>query len=191
MSLLQLAATQPREVANGFGDPIVSDPLLGFAGSITGSHALILAPHGPKHSDNAAGQNQAPELSSGPLRSAKALDLLCSLLRHGCAAATCLRLGERSEHEAYDLVFAPGIVSAALAGRIICQAKRALVPTGRFLALAPTPKHQDLGALLVRSLRLAGFVAVHTKQAGQALLERADLPMHGASAMPSSTRVYS
>ena len=167
--MLQVVPTQqPRVVTDGFGEIASSEPPLGFAGSIAGSHALILAPNG--------------------------LDLLCSLLRHGCAAATCLRLGERSEHDAYDLVFAPGIVSAALVGRIIYQAKRALVPKGRFLALVPATAldHDELGALLVRSLRLAGFAAIRTEQAEDGYLVRGDLPMHIPSAgMPTLARAQS
>ena len=165
--MLQLVPTQrpPLAVVGGLGDGTPADPLLRFAGSVTGARALVIAPNG--------------------------LDLLCSLLRHGCAAATALRLAEHSEHETYDLVFAPGLVSGALIARMIYQAKRALVPTGRFLALIPAsaPDHDELGTSLVRSLRLGAFAAIRTKTSNDGLLVRADLPMHGlSSTMPSLTR---
>ncbi len=151
---------------NLVGEAGSGDPLLSFAGPVVGSHALVLAANG--------------------------LDLLCSLLRHGCAAATSLRPAERSDHESYDLVLVPCIASPAQIGKLIHQAKRALVPTGRFLAFVPTgdcDPAQDVAGLLVRSLRLAGFVMVQTRTTPDGLLVRSDLPMHGlASAMPRLVR---
>ena len=142
------------------------DPLLRFAGLIAGSHALVIAANG--------------------------LDLMCGLLRQGCVAATALRLSERSGHEAYDLVLAPRVVSSATIGKLVHQAKRALVPTGRFLAFVPTASAEldhDVAGLLVRSIKLGGFVAVQTKAVAGGLLVRADLPMFGlASAMPTLLR---
>ncbi len=141
---------------------VSGDPLLSFAGPIAGSHALVIAANG--------------------------LDLMCSLLRQGCAAATALRLSEHSDHETYDLVLAPRVVSSAQIGKLIHHAKRALVPTGRFLAFVPTASvdaGQDVAGLLVRSVRLAGFVAVQTRTLADGLLVRGDLPMFGiSSAMP-------
>jgi hypothetical protein len=166
--MLQLVPSQRPPLAvirGGLGETSTSDPLLTFAGSVTGSHALVIAPNG--------------------------LDLLCNLLRHGCAAATSQRLAERSEHEAYDLVFAPSVASAPLVARLICQAKRALVPTGRFLAFVPAMAidHEEVGALLVQSMRLGGFAAIQAKETQGGLLVRGDLPMLGiSSAMPSLTR---
>ena len=138
------------------GEALSADPLLPFAGSVAGAHVLVIAPNG--------------------------IDLLCGLLRQGCVAATALHLAERPEHERYDLVLAPRIVSGACVGRLIYQAKRALVPTGRFLGCIPVgaESEQDLAGLLVRSLRLSGFVLVQTKAVATGLLLRADLPMNGA-----------
>ena len=166
--MLQLVPTQRPLLAviyGGLSETSASDPLLTFAGSVTGSHALVIAPNG--------------------------LDLLCSLLWRGCAAATSQRLAERSEHEAYDLVFAPGVASATLIARLICQAKRALVPTGRFLAFVPAAAadYKALGEMLVHTMRLGGFTAVQAKQTPDGFLVRGDLPMHGiANVMPVLTR---
>jgi hypothetical protein len=166
--MLRLVPTQRLPLAvisGGLGATAKSDPLLAFAGAVTGSHALVIAPNG--------------------------LNLLCSLLRHGCAAATSLRLAERCDHEAYDLVFAPSVTSTAPVARLICQAKRALVPTGRFLAFVPASAldHHNLGEMLVQCMRLNGFAAVRCKATKDGRLVRGDLPMHGLSnAMPSLTR---
>ena len=151
----------PGRAASGAESP--ADPLLGFAGSIAGSHVLVIAPGD--------------------------IELLCGLLRQGCVAATALHLAQRPEHESYDLVLVPRIVSPALVGRLIYQAKRALVPTGRFLGCIPAAAaqpEQDLGGLLIRSLRLSGFVLVQTRAVDAGLLVRADLPMN--SAMPRLVR---
>ena len=167
--LEQVPSQRPNQavLSGGLGSNSSPDPLLAFAGSVTGSHALVIAPNG--------------------------LDLLCSLLRHGCAAATSLRPAERSDHEAYDLVIASGVVSTAWVGRLICQAKRALVPTGRFLAFVPAtaPDHAEVAELLVRSIHLAGFAAIETKTLKEGLLVRADLPLQGLpNAMPSLSGGY-
>ncbi|WP_158744056.1 hypothetical protein [Acidisphaera sp. L21] len=149
-------------VSASTAEAMSGDPLLRFAGPVAGSHALVIAPNG--------------------------LDLMCSLLRQGCVAVTALRPSERSDHETYDLVLAPRIASSAQIGRLIYQAKRALVPTGRFLAFVPTgpaEPDQDVAGLLVRSVRMGGFVAVQTRTVKDGLMLRADLPMHGLSnAMP-------
>ena len=157
------ASQSPNPAISGsLAETSAGEPLLSFAGPIAGSHALVIAANG--------------------------LDLMCSLLRQGCAAATALRWSERSDHEIYDLVLAPRVVSSAQIGKLIHQAKRALVPTGRFLAFVPTAtdgSDQDVAGLLVRSVRLGGFVAVQTKTIAGGLLVRADLPMVGLSnAMP-------
>ena len=166
--MLQLVPSQRPQLAllsGGLDEPSNPDPLLAFAGPVIGSHALVIAPNG--------------------------LNLLCNLLRQGCAAATSLRLAERSEHEAYDLVFAPSVVSAATVGRLIGQVKRALVPTGRFLAFVPATAvdQGDVGGLLVGSMRRGGFAAIQSKATRDGVLLRGDLPMYGLSdAMPSLTR---
>jgi hypothetical protein len=153
-------------ISSDIAETSPGDPLLGFAGPIAGSHALVIASNG--------------------------LDLMCSLLQRGCAAATTLRPSERAECETYDLVLAPRVVSSGQVGRLIYQAKRALVPSGRFLACVPVglaEPDQDLAGLLVRSVRLGGFVAVRTRTLKDGLIIRADLPMFGLSnAMPVVSR---
>ena len=147
-------------------EPSSDDPLLDFAGSIAGSHALVISPNG--------------------------LDLMCRLLRRGCAAATTLRPSERFDHETYDLILAPRVVLPAQIGRLIFHAKRALVPTGRFLAFVPAnpiDPDGDVAGHLQRSVKVGGFAAVQTREREDGMLLRADLPMYGRSnAMPAVVR---
>jgi hypothetical protein len=156
--MLQSLSTLQRQNPAGIFEAASDDPLLGFsgllhfAGTISGSHALVIAPNG--------------------------LDLMCSLLRQGCSAATTLRLAERPEHKAYDLVLAPQVAASIQVGRLVHQAQRALVPTGRFLAYVPNTAgdpEDDVCGLMVRTLRLAGFAAVRSRIVSDGLLIRADL----------------
>jgi hypothetical protein len=165
MSLLRLVPDLQQDGALATPtacETLADEPLLRFAGPVGGSHALIIAANGA--------------------------DLLCGLLRRGCTEALLLRNAQKSDREAYDLVVAPRIVSATQVPQLIYQAKRALVPTGRFLAFVPAQSVQpeeDVAGLLVRSVRLGGFVAVQTKTLADGLLVRADLPMAGwLSAQP-------
>ncbi len=152
--MLQSLSKLQLQNPTGFVEAASDDPLLRFAGSISGSHALVIAPNG--------------------------LDLMCSLLRQGCSAATTLRLAARPEPKAYDLVLAPQVTAAIQIGRLVYQAKRALVPTGRFLAYVPNTAGEpedDVGGLMVRTLRLAGFASVLSKTLLDGLLIRADFAM--------------
>ncbi len=166
MSMLQPAPASPppaMPAAATGGKTLSDDPLIRFAGSVVGSHALIMAANGP--------------------------DLLCDLLRHGCAAATSVRLAERVAHESYDLVIVPRMVAPEQVSWLVAQARRALGPAGRFLAFVPaaSARHghdtgaQAIDALLLRSLRLGGFVAVRVKRLANGSLVGADLPMHAWS----------
>ena len=153
-------------ICGGLAEATSADPLLDFAGPVAGAHALVISSDG--------------------------LDLLCRLLRRGCAAATTLRPSERGDHESYDLVLAPQIVMPAQIGRLIFQAKRVLVPTGRFLAFVPATQVDpagDVAGLLQRSVKVGGFTAVQTRMGRDGMLLRADLPMRGLpNAMPAVVR---
>ncbi len=163
--LQSIPSTQRQHpaIADGAAETSSEDPLLDFAGPVAGSHALVISPNG--------------------------LDLMCRLLRRGCAAATALRPSDRFDHESYDLVLAPRIVQPEQVGRLIFNAKRALVPTGRFLAFVPAgsaDSEGDVAGLLQRSLKVGGFAAVRARTRQDGVLLRADLPMHGLSnAMPA------
>ena len=130
------------------------DPFLHFAGPVSFCHALVIAPNG--------------------------LDLMCRLLHQGCSAATTLHPAERADCRAYDLVLAPHVGSAMQIGRLIAQAKRALLPAGRFLAFVPDSAGEpedDVGGLMIRTLRLAGFASVRSKTIATGVLIRAAFAM--------------
>ena len=147
-------------VSGSIAELSTSGPLLRFAGPLAGSHALVIAANG--------------------------LDLMCSLLRQGCVAATTLRPSERADHEEYDVVLAPRVALQAPIGALIYQAKRALRPGGRFVAFVPTSPYGDGGdtvRLLLGSVSMAGFVAVQIRLVRDGVLVRGTLPTR---AMPAA-----
>ena len=117
------------------------------------------------------------------------LDLMCSLLRQGCAAATTLRPSERGDHEEYDLVLAPRMTLPAAVGAMTYQAKRALRPGGRFAAFAPTSSGSgsDTVRLLVGSVSMAGFINVQIRLLRDGVLVRGTLPIQAAPTAPPIT----
>lgn len=144
-------------VSGSLADMSASGPLLRFAGSLAGSHALVIAADG--------------------------LDLMCSLLRQGCVAATTLRPLERVDHEDYDLVLTPRVTLPAPIGALVYQAKRALRPGGRFVAFVPTSPRGaggDTVRLLLGSVSMAGFIAVQIRLVRDGILVRGTLPTRAA-----------
>ena len=144
-------------ISGSLADTSASGPLLRFAGPLAGSHALVIATNG--------------------------LDLMCSLLRQGCVAATTLRSSERADHEDYDLVLAPFVTLAAPIGALIYQAKRALRPGGRFVAFMPTSPYGAGGdpvRVLLGSVSMAGFIAVKLRIVPDGVLVRGTLPSRAA-----------
>ena len=154
----------PSPVSGSLEDMSASGPLLRFAGPLEGSHALVIATNG--------------------------LDLMCSLLRQGCAAATTLRPSERGDHEEYDLVLAPQMTLPAAVGAMTYQAKRALRAGGRFAAFAPTSSFgagSDTVRLLVGSVSMAGFINVQIRLSRDGVLVRGTLPIQAAPTAPPVT----
>lgn len=109
-----------------------AEAMLAAAGPLDGVRAFVAASHG--------------------------LDLLCALIRHGCAAATCLKPGVRADRAEHDLVLVPDIGGAAAADQAIRTAHRALAPAGRLVMTV------DGDAIAVsRRLRLNGFRAIRAR----------------------------
>lgn len=150
-----------------FNDAAYGDPLLTFVGCVVGSHALVISRNG--------------------------LDLMCRLLRQGCAATAILRPGEHCDHEAFDLVLVPDVGSVDVMGRLVRQAKRALVPGGRFLAVASVDLlGTDSAAVedLQQSIESNGFVDFRTRRFTGGLLMQAALPKDvRITSMPSWLQV--
>lgn len=137
----------------GFSEATFGDPLLAFAGCVIDAHALVISRNG--------------------------LDLMCRLLRHGCAATTILRPCEHCDHEAFDLVLVPNVGAGDAIDRLVRQARRALLPGGRFLAVAatgPVASDGDRSRRLLRAVRANGFGDIRTRTMQAGLLIRADVP---------------
>jgi hypothetical protein len=125
------------------------DALLGLAGKLRDTRALIVADHG--------------------------LDLMCGLIRCGCLAATTLRIGDRPDTDDYDLVLVPDAGLLSSPDDVIRLARRSLGRNGRLIAgVAPG----SAATALARRLRLNGFVALRSVHLAAVTLLRADLRRH-------------
>jgi len=154
--MLHLVSTSPTPAAPLARQPdglACDEPLLAFAEPVAGAHALVVAERGS--------------------------ELLCSLIRRGCLAATSLRLAAKPEAGIYDLVVAPRVTSIDCPDRLVNQAARALVPTGRFIARVIDDRVGHVSVMLAHSLRLHGFTAVRTRIMSGETLVRADQPAFG------------
>ncbi len=167
MSMLQMVPQrQHQAVTDDCDSPSATDSLLRFVGPLEDAHVLLVTADGP--------------------------ELLCKLLRQGCASVTSLRASFRPERAAYDLVVIPQVAKPADIGQLIYCARRALVPTGRFITTIPmamSGSNGDITGLLVRSLRMGGFAPPRSRPSKDGLIVRADLPMYGlSSALPRLAR---
>ena len=122
-----------RIFSNSPDDSRSAEPLLDFAAPVAGAHALIVARH--------------------------AIDLMCALLRQGCAGAALQQLSGKPERSECDLVIFADLTPDDPPSRVRYLAKRVLVPTGRLIARI-TDRQSGAAALsLAGALRAAGFVA--------------------------------
>ena len=122
------------------------DPLLRLAGELRDTRVLVVAEHG--------------------------LDLMCTLIRRGCLAATALRIGDKPDAQDYDLVLVTRAAALSSPDTLIELARRALAPNGRLIA-AVTPG--TAAVALARRLRLNGFIGLRSTQLPNLMLLRADL----------------
>ena len=106
-----------------------------------------------------------------------ALELLCGLIRRGCAAATCLQPSAKPDAPIYTLVLAPGVARISALDAVIHTARHALLPGGRIVI--GLPHHHSNGRLplaVARRLRLNGFTGVRTQDARGLTVVHAELP---------------
>ncbi|MBV8400318.1 MAG: hypothetical protein JOZ17_16485 [Acetobacteraceae bacterium] len=107
------------------------------------------------------------------------LEVLCALIRRGCAEATELCRDDRAETHSADLVLVPHVTNLDSMRRAVSQARRALVPGGRIrLRVAADPSGQvGLGA--ARVLREASFSAIRSRVVPNGTLLSAERPGSG------------
>ncbi len=156
MSLHQVLAARVTTPAPLADDPALA--LLDGLADLEGEHALILG-HG-------------------------ALELMCALIRGGCAEVTELRTGDRPEAHVADLALVPRLTSVEQAALVVSHARRALVPTGRLVLSVPG----HLALAVSRVLRLHGFSSVRRRDGANGSVLSACLPAFSMTAAPSPAR---
>ena len=107
------------------------------------------------------------------------LEVLCALIRRGCAEAAELCRDDRAEAHSADLVLVPHVANLDGMRRAVAQARRALVPGGRVrLRIVADPSGQvRLGA--ARVLREASFAAIRSRVLPEGTLVSAEQPGFG------------
>jgi hypothetical protein len=141
-----VAVPKPAQPQPGSPENEPLDPLLRLAEEINSTRALILAENG--------------------------LELMCTLIRHGCPTATAIRPGGKPDAGAYDLVVVPETSASSALDPLIRQIRRALAPNGRLIACVSGGR---VAAALARRLRLNGFSGLRSVHLPSRTLLRADL----------------
>jgi hypothetical protein len=106
----------------------------------------------------------------------RSLDIVCGLIRRGCAAALEIPLAGPSSTEPAELVIVPGVDSLEQATAAASLARRSLLPCGRIVMLDTTGRFATSVALM---LRRAGVSGVRSRPIAGGILLRADWPMFG------------
>lgn len=151
LQIASLSSAPAHRLVPPHDEAAAADLLLGFAGPVAGLSALIVAGREP--------------------------DLLCSLVRHGCLAATSLRSAEHVDACTYDLVVTSQAAATDSPESLIRLARRALVPSGRLIArMVDGGGPVRLAPRYTRLLKLNGFTDVRVKVLQGEILLRADLP---------------
>ncbi len=137
---------EPPPLPAGFG----IEAMLDAAQAASDTHALVIGPF--------------------------ALDLMCGLIRRGCAAAAELPFEGRQPTERADVILVPHVRCVDEADRAILVARRTLLPCGRIVLQATTGM---LEAAISRRLLSAGFSAIRSRPHKDGTIIAADWPMFG------------
>ena len=130
------------------------DAILQFAEPLATDHVLVVAEHG--------------------------LDLLCALIRQGCAAATCIRSTAKADAATHDLILIPDVATLSSLDHTVRVARRVLLPFGRVvIGVAGGPENGRVSLALARRLRLNGFRTIRSKMTSGLVLLRAELRSGG------------
>jgi hypothetical protein len=132
-------------------EPVQKDrdlAMLDCIGDVAGSHALILSDDG--------------------------LELMCALLRRGCAAATTLRGNDCVETRTADLMVIPHASSTQAVEQALKQAKRAMLPDGRIVLRVENDLSGWVAFTTARLLRAQQFSAIRIRSFGDYTLVTAE-----------------
>lgn len=105
-----------------------------------------------------------------------AIDVMCGLIRRGCAAASEVPFEGRHPTQRAEIVLVPHVRTLSDAKSAILLARRALLPCGR---IAFRVVDTTLAAPISRMLRDAGFSAMRTSAHPDGTIIAGDLPMFG------------
>jgi hypothetical protein len=144
------------------------------------AHAAIDPAHAPTGPAQAMGEalrevRDEDVLVIGP----HGLEVMCDLLHHGARSVTLLRMDTRPEAHSVSLVVVPEAPSIEWLACVLGHARRALLPAGRLVLRVGSLIGRQLAAQIARMLRVHGYTAIVTRQCGDQLLLRAELPGFG------------
>jgi hypothetical protein len=102
--------------------------------------------------------------------------VLCGLIGRGCAGATEMAVGARTQADPAEILLMPHIATLSDATQAIAIARRVLLPCGRIVL---NDRTGALAGEIKGLLRSAGFSAVRAQQHEAGTLVIADWPMFG------------
>jgi hypothetical protein len=108
------------------------------------------------------------------------VDIMCAMIRRGCAEVTEFDSNHRPEADSADLIIVPKVRSEDDAARAVSHACRALVPTGRIAVRAAANPSDHLTRSVVRALHLHGFCRIDTSSLDVGTVVTAERPMFSA-----------
>ncbi len=111
----------------------------------------------------------------------RTLELVCLLIRRGCAAAGTLRWHEKAEPAAADLVVVSLPLRLQPLDDVLRQARRALLPGGRIVLLVAGKRPKALIGLVASTLRQYGFGPARLTATEGGMLVEAELPRLGVA----------
>ncbi len=115
-----------------------------------------------------------------------ALEVMCGLIRRGCAAAAEVSLHERAVTEPADIAVVPRLDTPELAARAVTLARRALAPFGRIIL---RDRCETLARQAAAMLRREDFSAIRVRVTAQATLVTAECPWFGPIMRAASPRL--
>ena len=116
------------------------------------------------------------------------VDLMCGLIRRGCAEVTELDQNHRPDTGSADLIVVVDVRSDAAAVCAVSHARRALAPAGRIAVHAAANPSAYLTRSIMRALRLHGFRQIGFGPIGAGTIVTAERPMGALAGVKSAGR---
>ncbi len=129
--------------------------MLDCIGDVSNVHALVLGEHG--------------------------LELMCALIRRGCATVAVLRLNQKAEPGTADLVVVPRTASPEVVEQALRQAQRAMAPNGRIVLRIDNKRASSVATSVTRLLHELGFRSIRVRSLPRQTLLSAERSSSGAA----------